>query len=202
MRWIRRVLGAVLVLVLVLVGALFLIPAERIAHVATDQLRNVTGRDVSITGDVSMSIWPVLGVSAEGLEVGNAEWAKEGPMLTAQNAAIGVDALALLQGEVRITNIEATAPTIRLEQKLDGRASWEFTDASGAQIETETDPNDAPQAFSIQKLTVTDATLVYDAEGSDVVSYSGVDLTLDWPERLGPAQILSLIHISEPTRPY
>ena len=189
MKWIRRILGGILVLLLVMIGALFLIPAERIAKVATDQLRNVTGRDVSITGNVSMSIWPVLGVSAEGLEVGNAEWAKDGPMLTAQSAAIGVDAMALLQGEVRITNIEATSPTIRLEQRLDGRASWEFTDASGAQIETETDPDSTPQAFSIQRLAITDATLVYDAEGSDLVSYEGVDLTLDWPERLGDATI-------------
>lgn len=189
MKWVRRLLGALVVLVLVMVGALFFIPAERIAHVATDQLRTVTGRDVSINGDVSLSIWPVLGVSAEELEVGNAAWAKDGPMLTARNAAIGVDALALLQGEVRITNIEATSPTIRLEQKRDGRASWQFTDASGAQIETETAPDAAPQAFSIQSLAITDATLIYDAEGSDLVSYSGVDLALDWPERLGTASI-------------
>ena len=190
MKWIKRILGAIVLFALVMVGALFLIPAERIASVAADQMRVATGRDVAITGDVAMTFWPVLGVKAGGIEVGNADWAKEGAMLSAQNAAIGVDAMALLQGEIRITNIEATAPTIRLEQKLDGRASWEFTDASGeAQIETETDPDRAPQAFSVQSLKVSDATLIYDAEGSDLVSYSGVDLTLDWPERLGPARI-------------
>ncbi len=196
MKWVRRLLGAIVVVAALMVAAVFFIPAERIAHIATDQLRTVTGRDVSIKGDVSLSIWPVLGVSAEELEVGNANWAKEGPMLTAKNAAIGVDALSLIQGEVRITNIEAASPTIRLEQKLDGRASWQFTDASGAQIETETTPDETPQAFSIQRLTVTDATLVYDAEGSDLVSYSGVDLNLDWPERLGAAQIKATLRPS------
>lgn len=190
MKWIIRIVGILLLFVVVAIGALFLIPADRIARVATDQLSIVTGRDVAIKGDVGMTFFPVLGVRASGLEVGNAEWAEQGAMFTAENAAIGVDAMALLSGEVKITNIEATSPTIRLEQKLDGRASWQFTDATGAaQIETETSPDREAQAISIQSLTVTDATFVYDAEGSDLVSYSGVDLTLDWPERLGPARI-------------
>ncbi|WP_299648561.1 AsmA family protein [uncultured Tateyamaria sp.] len=189
MKWIVRLIGFVIVLVLVVGVSLFFLPADRIGAIAADQIRKATGRDVTITG-VSMTLWPVLGVSADGLEVGNAEWSEQGPMLTAENAAIGVDAMALLSGEIRITNIEATRPTIRLESRADGRASWVFMDASGeAQIETETTPTRAAQPLSIQKLQVTDATLIYDAEGSDLVSYSGVDLTLDWPERLGPASI-------------
>ncbi|MEO0866251.1 MAG: AsmA family protein, partial [Pseudomonadota bacterium] len=191
MKWIGRLLGFVVVVILVVLVSLFFLPADRIAKLAADQLRTATGRDVTISGDVSMTLWPVLGVSLGQLEVGNAEWSEQGPMLTAENAAIGVDLLAYIRNrEIRITNIEATRPTIRLESRADGRASWIFTDASGAaQIETATAPDRAPQAVSIQKLQVTDARLVYDAEGSDLVSYSGVNLALDWPERLGPATI-------------
>jgi AsmA protein len=194
MKWIIRLIGFVFVIILVAGVSLSFLPADRIAKLAADQIRTATGRDVTISGDVSMTLWPVLGVSAGGLEVGNADWSDQGPMLTAENAAIGVDAMALLRGEIRITNIEATRPTIRLESRADGRASWVFTDASGdAQIETEVTPGRAPQAVSIQRLAVTDATLIYDAEGSDLVSYSGVDLTLDWPERLGPAEIAATL---------
>ncbi|MEO1779542.1 MAG: AsmA family protein, partial [Pseudomonadota bacterium] len=191
MKWIIRLISFVVVLVLVAGVSLFFLPADRIAKLAADQLRVATGRDVTISGDVSMTLWPVLGVSLGELEVGNADWSEQGPMLSAQNAAIGVDLMAYITNrEIRITNIEATSPTIRLEARADGRASWVFTDASGAaQIETETAPDRAPQAVSIQRLAVTDATLIYDAEGSDLVRYSGVDLTLDWPERLGPATL-------------
>ena len=191
MKWIGRLIMFVVVLVLVAGVSLFFLPADRIAKLAADQLRVATGRDVTISGDVSMTLWPVLGVSLGELEVGNADWSEQGPMLSAQNAAIGVDLMAYITNrEIRITNIEATSPTIRLESRADGRASWVFTDASGAaQIETETAPDRTPQAVSIQRLAITDATLVYDAEGADLVSYSGVDLTLDWPERLGPATI-------------
>ncbi len=195
MKWITRLIGFVVVLVLVAGVSLFFLPADRIARLAADQIRIATGRDVTITGDVSMTIWPVLGVSVGGLEVGNADWSEQGPMLTAENAAIGVDAMALLRREIRITNIEAMRPTIRLESRKDGRASWVFTDASGeAQIETEVSPaSRTPQAVWIEKLSVTDATLVYDAEGADLVSYSGVDLNLDWPERLGTADVVATL---------
>ncbi|MCR8827447.1 AsmA family protein [Pseudosulfitobacter koreensis] len=190
MKWIARLIGLVVVVVLVIGVSLFFLPADRIARIAADQLRVATGRDVTISGDVSLSIWPVLGASVGSIEIGNATWSEQGPMLTAQNAAIGVDAAALLSGEIRITNIAATSPTIRLEQRQDGRASWQFTDASGAAtIETQVTPNEAPRPFSIQRMNITDATLIYDAEGADLVRYEGVDLALDWPERLGTADI-------------
>ncbi len=194
MKWIIRLIGAVLVIVLVLGVSLFFLPADRIAKLAADQIRLATGRNVTINGDVSMTLWPVLGVSADGLEVGNADWARQGPMLTAENTTIGVDAMSLLSGEIRFTNIEATRPTIRLESRTDGRASWIFTDGSGdAQIETATTPESTPQAVLIERLQVSDATLIYDAEGSDLVSLSGVDLTLDWPDRLGAAEIAATL---------
>lgn len=190
MKWIFRIIGVLALLVVAAVVGVLMLPAEKIAQLATEQLRKVTGREVTISGDVGMTFWPVLGVSAEGLEVGNAEWAREGAMLSTKSAAIGVDASALLRGEIRITNIEAQSPTIRLESRTDGRTSWSFSDAAGtATIETETSPERASQPISLQKLTVTDATLIYDAEGADRVFYEGVDLSLDWPDINGAADI-------------
>ncbi|MGC1496838.1 MAG: AsmA family protein [Sulfitobacter sp.] len=194
MRLIKWIFSVLLLIIVVAVVSLMLLPADRIAKIAADQLRKATGREVSISGDVSMTFWPVLGVSAGQLEVGNADWAKEGAMLSTSNASIGVDAMALLSGEIRITNIEAQSPTISLEQRRDGRASWEFTDGAGeAQIETETSPTRAAKPVTIQKLTITDATLIYDAEGADLVSYSGVDLSLDWPDSAGAAEIVAAL---------
>ena len=194
MKWIMRIIGALVLIAVVVVVGVLMLPADRIARIATDQLSKITGRNVSVSGDVSMTFWPVLGVSAEGLEVGNASWAKEGAMLSTAQAAIGVDAGALLRGEIRITNIEAQSPTIRLESRKDGRASWQFTDGAGAaQIETETTPAAAPRPITIERLAITDATLIYDAEGADLVSYEGVDLTLDWPDATGRADIAAAV---------
>ena len=190
MKWIFRIIGVLALLLVVAVVGILMLPAEKIAQLATDQLRKVTGRQVTISGDVGMTFWPVLGVSAEGLEVGNADWAREGAMLSTKSAAIGVDASALLRGEIRITYIAAQSPAIRLESRADGRTSWSFSDAAGtATIATETTPEKASQPLSLQKLTITDATLIYDAEGADRVFYEGVDLSLDWPDINGAADV-------------
>ncbi len=190
MKWVVRLLGVVVLLAVGAVVSVLFLPTERVAKIAAEQLRGVTGRDVAVTGDVSLTLWPILGAQVGGLEIGNAEWASDDPMLQVANAAVGVDALALLQGDIRITRIEAESPVIRLEQKADGRANWQFTEASGpTQTAAETTPDQPARSISIERVQVTDATLIYDAEGSDPVSYSGVDVSLDWPERLGPAEI-------------
>lgn len=190
MRLVRWLFGVIALILVVAVVSLMLLPKERIARIAADQLSRLTGRDVAITGDVAMTFWPVLGVSAGGLEVGNADWADNGAMLTAANAAIGIDASALLRGEIRITNIAAHSPTIRLEQRADGRASWRFTNATGDAGISSTAAQGRPRRpLSIQKLTVTDATLIYVAEGAAPLRYEDVDLALDWPDRQGPAKI-------------
>lgn len=177
-------------MVVIAVVGVFMLPAERIARIASEQLSRATGRTVQISGDVGMTFWPVLGVRAGGLKVGNADWAKEGAMLSTAQAAIGVDAGALLRGDIRITHVEAQSPTVRLESRADGRASWVFTDGTGdAQVETARAAHEDALSLTIERLVITDATLIYDAEGSDLVSYAGVDLSLDWPDPDGEAQI-------------
>lgn len=197
MKWIVRLAGLLVVVVIVLVGAVFLIPTERLARIATDQLSAATGRDVAINGDVSITLWPVLGVSADQLVVGNAEWAAPEPMFEAENAAIGVDALGLLRGDVRITKIEARSPAIRLAQQLNGQANWQFDGADSAAPEpsadtaapAETTAQSDPGSISIERIDITNATLTYDAEGSDIVALRGVDVSLDWPDPSGAAEI-------------
>ena len=54
MRWIIRGIGALLLIIVVMLGSLFLLPGDRIARIASDQLSRMTGRAVSITGDVGV----------------------------------------------------------------------------------------------------------------------------------------------------
>ena len=198
MKWIFRLVGAIAVLVIVAGVSLMFLPTERIAKIATDQLRKTFGRDVSIAGDVNLSFWPVLGVRAAGLEVGNAEWSRQGPLLEAESVDIGVDARSLFSGDIRITLIDAQSPTIRLEQKLDGRVNWRFSPTEGdATDETSSglasEPAGGTAALSrqvtIEKLIVEDATIVFDTEGRELATYENVDFSLDWPEPTGTATI-------------
>jgi len=78
------------------------------------QLHNLTGREVTITGDVGLTFWPVLGGDPPRRALKSAtRWAKDGAMLSAANAAMGVDAhWRCSGGEIKSTNIEGPSPTI------------------------------------------------------------------------------------------
>lgn len=131
MRWLFRILGVVVVLVVLAVGALFLIPSERIARIATDQFTSQTGRDLTIAGEVRPTLWPQIGVRLEGVTLANAEWSEQGAMLTAESLEVGVNAAALLGGAVAVERLELIGPQILLERAADGRANWEMS-AGGA----------------------------------------------------------------------
>jgi len=126
MRWVIRLVALVVVLAVVAIASLFLLPSDRIARIAADQITSATGRQVTMSGDTTISFYPVLGVSTGAVTVANADWSTSGPMLTAESLKIGVEPTALFGGDIRITGLEAVKPEILLERATDGRVNWEL----------------------------------------------------------------------------
>ena len=120
MRLLTRLLGLFLLILVLFFGSIFLLPGERIARIAADQISAQTGREVSISGDAKISFWPVLGVATGPIEVANASWSKHGPLLTADSLKVGVDVKSLIAGSIRITGLEAVRPEILLERAQTG----------------------------------------------------------------------------------
>lgn len=113
-------------LIVLLVCLALLIPSQKVADVAASQFFKTTGRVLRIKGDVSPTVWPVLGVKTGQVQIANADWSREGPMLLAQGLSIGVDVASLFAGDIKITKIEAIRPTIILERGKDGVGNWEI----------------------------------------------------------------------------
>lgn len=131
MRWLIRSVLALALLVFLAVGAVFLIPSERIAALAAERFAEVTGRRLVIEGSVRPSFYPTLGVKTGPVSVSNAEWSTEGDMLRAEGLSISLDMPALMGGEVKITGISAQAPHLVLERAPDGRENWVFGGRGG-----------------------------------------------------------------------
>lgn len=191
MRWLLRLFGVLVLVTGVAVGSLLLLPGDRIARIAADQVRAQTGRELKISGDVKITLWPIAGISTGPVSLSNASWSKAGPMFAADSLAIGVNTTGLFGGDVRITKIEAANPTIRLEQRTDGRANWLFSGAPGTEAETATGSRmaagETSRTLILERLDLANARLVYEAEGQDTFDLAGVDLSLDWPDPEGPA---------------
>ncbi|MFB9148928.1 AsmA family protein [Roseovarius ramblicola] len=192
MRWIFRLIGLVILVAAILIGALFFLPGARIAAIAADQITRATGREVTLSGDTRISLYPVLGVATGAVEIANADWSGAGPMLRADSLKIGVRPVALFGGDIRITGLEIAAPEIRLERAADGRVNWELGVDGVAPSGQETDGS-APAtsqrlALTLDRALVTGARLTYtDHAAGTVEELRDLDLDLRWPEYDGTA---------------
>ncbi len=191
MKFLLKLLGFILVAVLIAVGALFFLPGERIARIAAERISDMTGREVTMTGDTSISFYPVLGISTGKTTIANADWGTGGPMLSADSLKLGVDAMALIRGDIRITGLEVMQPRIVIERGKDGRGNWQIGVAGVASSEQGgTAPEAAPKsdrlALTLDRALITDASVVYiDHASGSRKQMQGMDLDMRWPTYAG-----------------
>ncbi len=194
MRFLIRLIVIVLVAVGIAVAGLLMLPGEKIARIAADQLSKQTGRAVTISSDTSISLYPTLGVTTGPASIASADWAKNGPLMTTDSLAIGIDVPALIGGTIRITKLEAKSPRIVLERAADGRANWELLPSGDTTVEPTTPIENSAdgQSFdlSLERALVTDAGLRYIDHGTGTdQNFKDVDIDLRWPSLGGPAQL-------------
>ena len=110
MGWLLRIVFILIAVIGLVIGALLLMPGDKLGAILAEQVKAQTGRELTLTGDVRLSFWPVLGLETEAVTFGNAAWAGPQPMLEADSLAVGVDAAALFAGELAIRRILAEKP--------------------------------------------------------------------------------------------
>ncbi|WP_420584656.1 AsmA family protein [Ruegeria sp.] len=181
MKWLLRILFLFVVAFGLAIGALLLMPGDKLAAILAEQVKSETGRELKLSGDVNLSFWPVLGMETGAVTFGNASWAGSEPMLSADSLAIGVDAAALINGDLRIRRVIAENPTLRLELS-DGRGNWEFGATTPANTESGTSAQASqPSAVTLDRLELTNARLLYVENGETTFDFAGVDLSASWP---------------------
>ena len=99
---IPLVLVALMVLAAVILVPLFL-DEEKVLEIASTQLREQTGATLTVGGDTSLSLFPVLGVSLQ--EAAIAMPGEEQASISARALSIGVQMMPLLSGSVEIDSI-------------------------------------------------------------------------------------------------
>ena len=190
MRLIRVLMGAVVLIVIGLVVLIVALPGERIAKIAADQVKSYTGRDLVFEGDVGISWYPVFGASTGPVSLSNAAWSDGGPMFSAKSAAIGVDVMSLISGDIRVTRIEAVSPDVLLEVAKDGQANWDlFAGESAEAAPAEASDGESGGALILENLMIKDARLRYVDHGGESFEIADVDASLKWPDPRKPADI-------------
>lgn len=193
MRWVFRLIGLLVVLVLAAVAALFLIPSERIANLAARQFEAATGRALIITGDVRPRIWPEIGASIEGVTLANADWSETPDMAQIGRVDVGVDLAALIGGSIIVRNFELADAELVLERDAQGRANWAFDTATQPAPEGEAaGAGGTLPAIALDRAQIRNLSLRYvDRATGTLQALDGIDAVLQMPDAQGPA-VLSL----------
>jgi uncharacterized protein involved in outer membrane biogenesis len=121
------------------------------------EVREATGRELSIAGPVRLGFFPKIAVSAEQVSLSNAAWAKSPQMASLEKVALEISLLPLLSRRIEISSIQLAGLTLNLETNTKGEGNWLMGDAapSGA---TASSSSGVAQADAKKSASDTDAT--------------------------------------------
>ncbi|MCW8906862.1 MAG: AsmA family protein [Sedimenticola sp.] len=128
------ILIALLLLIpLVLIGILMSLDFNQYKPQVVAQVEALTGRKLSIDGDLELSISLSPSIQVNGVSLANATWGSTGNMVSVGELAAQVALLPLLTGDVRVTRLVARQAEVVLERNAEGVANWQFSKAEPAE---------------------------------------------------------------------
>jgi len=136
MRKAALILGGLVVVLVIAVAVLpRLIGLNSFKPQIADAVRDATGRELRIDGDIGLALLPGVELTLSDVALSNAEWAKESDMVTLASVDVKVGLLSLLGGDVEVERLIVREPAVFLEQDAQGHGSWEFEGTQTADSE-------------------------------------------------------------------
>ncbi len=197
MKKVLIALAAVVVLVVVaLLAVPFFIPVETYKTQIAQAAKDATGRELTIQGDMRLSLLPRLELEAEDVTFANAPGAAQPDMARLKKLLVQLQILPLLSGEVRVDSFVLVEPVIHLEVDKNGRPNWQFAAAGAPAPGTEgttsppTQPSggrgDVPE-ISLGDVRLEDGLVTYsDARTGQTVELTDINMTVSLPDMDSP----------------
>ncbi len=125
LKWLLIILGTlVLILGIGTVALVYLVDWNDFKETIQNQTKKHTGRDLTITGDLSPSVFPWAGISIGEISLANATGFGDQPFAQIGSADVKVKLLPLLRKEVEIRTVELKGLNVDLQLAADGTSNW------------------------------------------------------------------------------
>lgn len=174
-----KILGSLLAVVVVLVVAAIIIlpmvidPNDYKGEIIS-QVKEQTGRDLTIDGDLKLSVFPWLGVDIGGLSLSNAKGFGDKPFAVVNSAAVRVKLMPLLSKQLEVDTIGLDGLVLNLAKAKNGTTNWDDLAKGGEKAaEEESKPKGGPglEGFVIGGVDINNANISWD-DASTGQSYS------------------------------
>ena len=196
MKKVLIALAAVVVLVVVaLLAAPFFIPVDTYKSQIAQAALEATGRELTIKGDMRLSLLPRLELEAEDVSFANAPGATEPDMARLQKLLVQLQIWPLLSGQVRVDSFILVQPVIHLEVDKTGHPNWVFAKAgmpaagggaTSTPAPSTSGPGEIPE-ISLGDVRLEDGLVTYiDARSGQRVELSAINMTVSLPDMDSP----------------
>ncbi|MFM1760222.1 MAG: hypothetical protein RLY75_1493 [Pseudomonadota bacterium] len=174
--------GAIILIAIGVWYAASTVDPVQLTKLLSSSVKNATGRDLKITGPVSLSFFPGISVSAEGLSLSNTSWASDPDMLTLKRIDLNIKTLPLLSKRIEVGTVKLTGLELFLQKNGAGKTNWDFgTDASSEASDAKNNSEASTvgdDLISMDSISITDARIQYQNPSSAISSYQIQRLSL------------------------
>lgn len=141
----RKLLVGLVILVVLIIGGLAVVPSLVPSSVYKEkiqaQLTKELERDVTIDGEVKVSVFPSIRAKTDRVVIANPEGFSDAPFVAMDGLEAKIKLLPLFSKRVEIASFKLKNPQINLEKKSDGTSNWVFGAPSEAPT---TEPTTGP----------------------------------------------------------
>lgn len=126
------------------------------------EVKEATGRDLTIEGDLSLSVFPWLAVETGRIELGNADGFGSDPFLTFEQASLSVRLLPLIfRQEIAVGTASLDGLVVNLEVARNGRTNWDDLVEAGEEDAEDSASDGGPSALDVASISVRNADVSY-----------------------------------------
>lgn len=173
--------GFVALFVVAAVAVYLFFDANDFREQIADAVKNQTGRELTIEGDISLDLFPWLAVAVGKSSLGNAPGFGEEPMASFERASFSVRLLpAILRQEIEVGGADIEGLDLNLKVDKHGRDNWSDLAAgeTGKASDGETAAADGSGgSIDVNSIEIIDASIRYTDEGTgESIALDGVYL--------------------------
>ena len=129
MKLIKWLLGIIVVLVLIvgvgIAAMVNLVDWNDYKETIQNQVKEQTGRELEIAGDLSPSFFPWAGLSVGKIAVANAGGFGDSPFASITSADVKVKLWPLIKREINVRTVELKGVQLDLQRNADGTTNWD-----------------------------------------------------------------------------
>lgn len=178
-----------LIIVLIIAGLSVpkLLSTTYVKQRIADQLSELSGRHVELTGSSSISLRPYLGVSYNDVVFSDPEDAEGKPLVSIEELKAKLDLFAALFGEANLSQVEFIRPYFRLRVGQNGQRNW-LPDKGllGKQIASEEEDG----SLRLGTVKIEDGIVeLSDEQSRQSSQLTAVNGQIFWPKSDAPAKI-------------